>query len=110
MEKDKGNWKTKILSYYNIFNLSLPLVESNICNLKKKRAQQDNYSKININPSHHFFSESDSAKVHSSYYRNTDNLPNGTYSIRVNSVKEARRNIDFGFIVGNSQAKVVCRP
>ena len=36
MEKDKGNWKIQILSYYNIFNLSLPLVESNICDFNKK--------------------------------------------------------------------------
>ena len=98
MEKDKGNWKMKTLSNYNIFNLSLLLVESNICDFNKKE-----HNKIS-------FSESDSAKVHSSYWRNTDNLPNGTYSMRFNSVKESRRHVDFGFIIGNSQAKVVCWP
>ena len=37
-------------------------------------------------------------------------MPNGTYSMRFNSVKESRRHVDFGFIVGNSQAKVVFWP
>ena len=35
---------TKSIGYYNIFNLSLPLVGFNICDVNKK---ENNYSKIN---------------------------------------------------------------
>ena len=48
IEQDKDNCKINSVRYCNLFNLSLPWVESNKCDVtKKEKKKQYDYSKTN---------------------------------------------------------------